>query len=263
MSLFELPAALAAYIAVLVFFAGACAGSFVNCASDRYIEHQSVLRGRSHCPACGHALGLLDLFPVLSYLFLRGRCRYCGARIPARCLYTELLGGLAFLSCLFRFGISFEALEYALLAAALLALSLIDFDTMEIPDGILIFGLVLFALFLPAHAAPAERAKMGLIGALALGGGILLLSLFLDKLLKKETLGGGDVKLFALLALFFGPWQGLFLLILSCVIGLAMGAMKVVNAKKEFPFGPAIALAAWFTLLVGEQLVGLYLKTFL
>ena len=134
------------YVLVLAFLCGACAGSFVNCAADRYAAKQSIFRGRSHCPVCGHTLGILDLFPIVSYIFLRGKCRHCGAKIPVRCLITELCGGLLFLTAAMRFGVSFQTLEYCLLFAALFAVALIDFDTMEIPDGIHLFGIFVFIL---------------------------------------------------------------------------------------------------------------------
>lgn len=241
------------YILVLAFICGACAASFITCAADRYIAKEPIWRGRSHCPACGHTLGVRDLFPILSYLFLRGRCRHCGARIPVRCLFTEVLGGILYLSAALRFGLSFETLEYCLLFSFLLAVALIDYDSMEIPDALIACGLVVFGAFLWAHPDPYTRAVEGMIGALCIGGGLLLLSLLMDFILKKESLGGGDVKLFLLLGFVFGPWQGLLLVLLACVAGLVFLIPR--DPKKEFPFGPAIALAAWITALIGDTVI--------
>lgn len=253
------------YFLFLVFLCGACAGSFINCAADRYALKESIFRGRSHCPSCGHTLGILDLFPILSYLFLRGRCRYCQAHIPIRCLVTEIFGGLFFLSAAARFGFSFQTLEACLLLAALFAVALIDLDTMEIPDGILVFCVLIFLLFLPAHSAPLTRLRDGALSALIFGGGFLILSLFMDFVLKRESLGGGDIKLFATLGLFFGGWKSLLLIILSCLVGLLffLACCRHGDRRKEFPFGPSIAFAAWIVLLFGQNIINFYLSLIL
>ncbi len=258
-----LPLAAEIYYFILAFVLGACIGSFVNCAADRYVAKESVLRGRSHCPACGHVLGFFELVPIFSYLFLGGKCRHCGAKIPMRCFGVELLGGTVYASIAYFSGLSFEALEYAVLFPALLAVALIDLDTMEIPDGLLLFGAVLFLAFLPLHKDAFLRAEAGFYGAVAIGGGILAVSLLLDLVLHKETLGGGDVKLFAMLGLYTGIWRGLLLLILACILGLLFLLFGGRNKKKEFPFGPAIALAAAITLLTGQGIIDWYLSLML
>lgn len=259
----ELPAAIRIYFLILSFLFGACIGSFVTCAADRYVSHESVWKGRSHCPSCGHSLTVLDLFPILSYIFLRGRCRYCGARIPVRCLFTETLCGFAFFAIAWFYGFSFATLEYCLLVSALLGLSLIDYDTMEIPDGLLLFGAVVFLVFLPAHEDMVDRVTKGLLSAVIFGGGMLLVSLVMDAILKKDSLGGGDIKLFAMLGLYFGIWQGLLNLILSCIIGLIFAVSRGKDFENEFPFGPAIAYAALITLLLGPTLIDIYLEIIL
>ncbi len=260
----DLPLAADIYLAVLLFLFGACMGSFVTCAADRYVAKESVLRGRSKCPVCGHTLSALELVPIFSWLFLRGRCRKCGAPIPVRCFFTELLGGLAFAAIYLRYGFGFITLEYMAIFCALLAIALIDYDTMEIPDGLTVFIFAVFVLFLYPHSgsvgAMTERAKSGLFGALAYGGGLLVLSLVMDLLLGKETLGGGDVKLFAALGLCTGLAGGLLLVLVSCVGGLLVALSVRKGKKKEFPFGPAISAAAVFVLLIGEDFVNWYLS---
>lgn len=251
------------YLFVIAFVGGACAGSFVNCAADRYAEKQSVFRGRSHCPVCGHTLGIIDLFPILSYLFLRGRCRHCGAPIPISCLLTEILGGLLFLSVALCYDISFLTLEYVLLVAVLFAVSLTDIKTMEIPDGALLVAVAVFAAFLPAHAELEKYTRDALIGSLALGGGMLVLSLLLDLLLKRETLGGGDIKLLFILGLFTGPIKGVLLILVACVFGMLFSLLGGRKKEAEFPFGPAIAAAALVTLLAGDAIIAGYLSLIL
>lgn len=259
----ELPAAIRIYFLILSFIFGACIGSFVTCAADRYVSHESIWKGRSHCPSCGHSLTVLDLFPILSYIFLRGKCRYCGARIPVRCLFTEALCGFVFLAFAWFYGFSFETLEYWLLSSALLGLSLIDYDTMEIPDGLLLFGVVVFLVFLPTHKDMVDRVTKGLLSAVIFGGGMLLISLFMDAVLKKESLGGGDIKLFAMLGLYLGIWNGLLNLILSCIVGLVFALSRGKDSKNEFPFGPAISFATFVTFLVGSDIIDLYISLFI
>lgn len=250
------------YIYILVFLFGACLASFITCAADRYVLKQSVLKGRSYCPACGHKLGILDLFPIFSFIFLRGKCRYCGAKIPARCLICELLGGAVYVLILLKFGFSFQSLELALLVPALLGISLIDYDSFEIPNGLVIYCAVLFAAFVASYADPLKRLIYGLIGGAAFGVGTLIIALIMDKVLKRDSLGGGDIKLLGAVGLFTGPWRGLFMLILACIIGLVFGLITKKKSNGQFPFGPAICIATYIALLVGQDVIDLYLSLF-
>ncbi len=251
------------YLGIILFVLGACMGSFVTCAADRYLAKESVISGRSHCPVCGKTLGVLELIPIFSYLFLRGRCRHCGAPIPLRCLMTELLSAFAYAAVFFRFGLSFVTAEYLLLFTALLAVALIDQDSMEIPDGLLLFAVAVFAIFFYPHGGWEARAKDALFASLLIGGGVLLLSLLMDFLLKKESLGGGDIKFFFVLALFTGLWQGILMLLIACIVGLLCALASRGGKQREFPFGPAISVAAFVTLLVGQELIDLYLSLIL
>lgn len=258
----ELSPAAGAYLLFLAFVCGACAGSFVNCAALRKARGERFTRGRSHCPKCGHTLGVRDLFPLVSWLALRGQCRFCGARIPGRYPVTELTGALAFTAALLRFGLSAETVQVCLLFALLLALALIDLDTMELPDGLLIAGAVLWAAFLPFRDAPLQSLLQGLAGGLALGGALLVLTLIMDRVLKRDSMGGGDIKLLAMLGLYSGPAVGLLLVLLACIAGLAFARLRSAG-DRPFPFGPAIAAAAVPALLLGPQIVSWYLGLFI
>lgn len=251
------------YLLILAFLLGSCAGSFITCAADRYVAKESVLRGRSHCPECGRTLGIIDLIPIFSYLFLGGRCRKCGAPIPIRCLFTELLGGMTYLTVVYAYGLSFHTLALLIVVSVLLAVSLIDLDTMEIPDGLTFSLVVVYLLYLLTEKDTGTLLMEGLLGSVAIGGGILLLTLLMDVILKKETMGGGDIKLLGVLGLYTGLASGLLMVVLACIAGLVLALCVKRNNKKEFPFGPAIAFAALFTLLVGKDMVGAYLSLFL
>lgn len=250
--------ALTAYISVLAFLLGACLGSFLDCAAGRTARGENPFKGRSRCGSCGKTLEVVDLIPVFSWLFLRGKCRRCGAKIGARCLVVEILCGAVFLSALWRFGIDWKAAEFLILACVLVYLALVDLETMELPGAPMLLAAASFLVFLFAYDDPVRRLWRGALGAVCIGGGVLAVSLIADKLLGRDTMGGGDIKLLALLGLYLGPDGGLLLLILACVVGLVLALVTRVGRGREFPFGPAIALAAWPALLFGGAALSWY-----
>lgn len=255
--------ALTAYILFLTLALGACMGSFLCCVALRVAKgDKRPWQGRSHCDYCGRTLGFLDLVPIMSWLCLRGRCRTCGAKIGLRSLFAECLCAAVFCSAVWRFGLGWQTLEVLILACCLLYLSLVDLDTMELPGVPMLVGAVSWLIFLFAHPDPTARLLWGLVGAVCIGGGVLLVSLVADKLMDRETMGGGDIKLLALLGLYLGPGGGLLLLILACVAGLLFAALSGAGRGREFPFGPAIALAAWPAVLFSEAVLNWYLGLF-
>ena len=253
-----LPLSAKLYICVLSFFLGAVMGSALNCLAYRIVRNQKWSSGRSLCPHCGHTLGVLDLIPVVSFLALRGRCRHCGAKISARYVITEALLGLAFVSVLLRFGLSFDALSAAVLVACLLSLSLVDLEIQIIPDRFLVVpaAVRLIQIIFSSNF----RA---ILPALIFGGGLLALSLLMDKVLKKDSMGGGDIKLMAVLGLFFTIPECLLLLVIACIVGIFMAAILMkIDSDTAFPFGPALSIAAWVTLMFGQSITGWYLGLF-
>lgn len=275
----ELTLSFRIYLCILAFLFGTVFGSFLNCMAWRIAHNESVLKGRSHCAVCGHTLGIADLIPVFSWLFLGGRCRYCKEKISPRYVAAELVCGCGFVLSFLRYGVSWRTLQVIVLFCILLALSLTDFEIYEIPDRFVLAGIIWYLvssklmdrrlsltgmtvsilpegeyLSLPAWG---QNLLAGLIGGLAIGGGMLFLSLLFDHLLGKESMGGGDIKLFFMTSLYLGLLQGLFSLILSCIVGLVIAA---VMRRKRVPFGPAISLAAFLSLLYGESFVNWYLS---
>jgi leader peptidase (prepilin peptidase)/N-methyltransferase len=275
----ELTTGIQIYFAVLAFILGAVFGSFLNCMAWRLAHHESVLKGRSHCPSCGHTLGAADLIPVASYIFLRGKCRYCRAKISPLCLVTEVVCGAGFVVSFLRFGLSLRTLQVIVMFCILFVLSLVDLETYEIPDRFIAAGIV---WYLATSWIPGRRLNLagltvemldagqgmsfsvwgmnlaaGLIGAFSIGGGMLLLSLVFDRLLGKESMGGGDIKLYFMTGLYLGLAKGFVSLILSCIIGLVFAA---VMKARRIPFGPAISIAAFISLLWGEHFVNWYLS---
>lgn len=249
------------YCGALACVLGAVFGSFLNCAAWRIAHGESFLRGRSHCPTCGHELGARDLVPVLSWAFQRGRCRYCGEKISVRYPLTELAFALLTLLCLLRFDLTVLCLRNWIFLCCLFCLSLVDLESYAIPDGCLLVGLGAWLAALPFLRPGLWDIGRSLLAGLCFGGGILLLSLVMDRLLGKESLGGGDVKLFALVGLYLGFAGGLFAMLFSCVLGLlfAFARSRERESGKAIPFGPSISLAAAAMLLWGEGLIHWYL----
>ncbi len=246
------------YFSFLAIVCGLIFGSFICCASSRYVAGVPWLRGRSHCDACGHTLGLRDLVPVLSFLALKGRCRYCGNRIPRDCIFSELLLAGVFLLCLLRFDVTPELARALLLCGVLLAISLIDFATYTIPNGLLLFAIGVWVVFLPFCGGFLQ----GLVGAFGISLPLLLLVLLMERLLQKDAMGGGDIKLLFVTGLFLGIGGNFLNLMFSCVLGLLFALLAGKKKDVAIPFGPAIAGGTVLTLLVGEPILAWYFSLF-
>ena len=240
---------------------GAVFGSFLNCAAYRIAHGQSFLKGRSRCPECLHELTALDLIPILSYIFLRGRCRHCNAKVSPRYLITELFFALVTVLCLLRFDLTVLCLRNWVFICCLFCLSLVDLESFIIPDGCLIAALAAWVCALPFLWTGLRDFAFSLIAAVVFGGGMLLISLALDRILKKESMGGGDIKLFAVCALYLGLIATLFSIILACVLGLlfALARRKLrPDSPEQIPFGPSIACAAAVMLFFSQQVADWY-----
>ena len=249
-----------AYCVFLAALTGSCMGSFLNCMAWRIVHGESVMKGRSHCDKCGHVLGAADLVPIFSYLFHKGRCRYCGAALSKCHLIAEVLAAVVFVSILLKFNISLQALKYLIFACVLLAASFADLEGYIIPDRFIFAGIVVYAGFLPFAENPMAECRDGLIGAFAVSAGVLLVVLAFEKIRNVEAMGGGDLKLLFVTGLFLGWKRNLLCLFAACIIGIAFGlAFSAGKEEKIFPWGPSIALAAWFCLMAGNELVTWYL----
>lgn len=250
------------YFCVVAAVLGAALGSFLNCAAWRIAHGESFLRGRSHCPACGHSLSALDLIPVLSWLFLKGRCRYCQEKISPRYVLSELLFALVSVLCLLRFDLTVLCLRNYIFFCCLFCLSLVDLESYVIPNGCLLIPAGVWLMTLPFLRPGWKVIVLHILAGLVFGGGLLLLSLAMDRILKKESLGGGDVKLFALVGLYLGFVSSLFSLLLAAVLGLAFVFLLREKRSRnggQIPFGPSIAAAAGLVLMYGDPIVQWYL----
>jgi len=266
----QISTGLTAYIYTLTAILGLAMGSFLNCFAYRYIHQESVMKGRSHCALCGHTLGALDLIPIFSWLFLKGKCRYCGEKISARYVLAELICALAYVSVVFRFGLTTDAVKYLIFASLLFAAAFTDIHGGLIPDRLIIIGIVcafVFALFPESGTIPASLFST-LINGLSVALPLLITVLVFDKVMKKETMGGGDIKLMFLIGLYFDWKLNILILILACVIGLIFVLLRRPTGENHgqvgaFSFGPALALSAWIVMLWGQNMLRWYLGLFL
>ena len=251
------------FAVVIAALLGAVMGSFLNCTAWRITRGESFLRGRSHCTSCGHQLGWTELVPVLSWVLQRGKCRWCGSRISVRYPLTELLFAAVSVLCLLRFDLTVLCLRNYIFLCCLFCLTLTDLDAMIIPDGCHIVSSVAWLVTLPFVFTTWGDLAGRLLAAVLFGGGVLGLSLMMDKLLGRETLGGGDIKLLAVSGLYLGMVGTLFALIFACVTGLAGSWLLRRGGKGQpFPFGPFIAISAAALLLYGTPLTEWYLGLF-
>lgn len=250
-----------AYSAALTAIIGACMGSFLNCISWRIVHGESAINGRSHCDLCGHVLGVGDLIPVLSYLLHGGRCKYCGQKLSGVHVLAELISALAFVTILLKFNISLQALKYMLMASVLLAASFADLEGRIIPDRFLVFGILVYLGFLPFDENPLGELADGALGAVVVAGFVLACVMAFEKIKNIEAMGGGDIKLLFVTGLYLGLAANIICLILACFLGIFFGlAFAKIKGEKEFPWGPSIAMAAWISLLCGNEFANWYLS---
>ena len=247
-----------ACMGLLLFLLGACFFSFLNVIVWRTPRGESLVHGRSHCPACGRVLTPWELVPCFSFLALRGKCYGCGSKIPTRDFWVEVLGGVLFLGCNVRFGLMTGR---ALLAFALLfiltVVALMDWDTMEIYDRfhVLILGCAVISLWLFPEISLTER----LIGCVCVSAPMFALAMIVP-----GGFGGGDIKLMFVLGAFLG-WKNILLTAFFGVVGGgAYGALllkkKKAGRKDQFPFGPFLCAGAGAALFFGNEILNWYIS---
>lgn len=264
MSLFYFPTGTIIYICFVALLAGGFAGSALNCYAWRREKGESWAKGRSHCDSCGHVLNMVDLLPVFGYVIRKGRCAYCGAKLDSGHLWAEVLSSLVFLSVVLKFGISIQTAEYLLLAVILLGVSFCDLHGYIIPDGFIIAGFVIRLVFLFIEGFSWAALLDTVIDAVSVSLVLLICVIIAEKVMKKDAMGGGDIKLLALTGAFLGWKLNIICLIAACIIGIIIGSvlLKKRGESRAFPWGPSIAAAAWLTLLFGQPLLNWYMGLF-
>lgn len=246
------------YALVAVF--GATIGSFLNVCIYRLPRHESIVWPGSHCPSCGGSIAWYDNVPVLSYLWLDGRCRTCRAPITMRYPLIEAANGAGYVAILWVFGANWTTILYCILFSALLVVTGTDLTHKIIPNVVtvpgIVLGLVGAATVLPVGPV---NALLGMV----VGGGILwALAWASPYLFGKEGMGGGDIKLLAMIGAFLG-WKPALLTIMigslsGSVIGISLIAFGVMKREDYIPFGPYLVFGALVSLFFGEPLLNWY-----
>ena len=253
------------FLEILIFAWGLCIGSFLNVCIFRLPEDQSIVRPRSSCPQCKNPIRFYDNIPIISYLLLRGRCRHCGKKIALRYPLVELLTGLFALGTFLKFGPTWDSLIYFVFIAALLTITFIDLDHRIIPDVITLPGLLIFAA---SSLVLSDITLIDSIIGVVVGGGSLLTVAWIYKMLThKDGMGGGDIKLLAMIGAVVG-WQGVLLTIfVASATGTLAGILTMLkarqgNLKLAIPFGPFLATGALVYIFWGQSLIYWYIYTF-
>lgn len=240
---------------VIVVLLGLAIGSFLNVCIDRLPDGRSLLWPRSYCQACRTPLASRDLVPVLSYLLLRGRCRYCAAPIPLRVLLVEAGSGLLFLMLWARYGKSPHFAFVALVACVFIVALVIDLEHRVIPNRLVYPAIAAALLAIPLAVGPGPSQALW-------GGAVGLALLSLIVLVYPEGMGLGDVKLAGLVGLVVGFPLVLLALFLSFVLGGAVGAAALlgrrIGMRDALPFAPFLAVGGMVALLYGEEILRWY-----
>lgn len=246
-------------IGLFIFILGLAIGSFLNVCIYRIPRRESIILTPSACPLCGRRLGSRDLIPVLSFLSLKGRCRFCQAPVSPRYLIVEISTGFLFLAVYWLAGPVPQLANYLLLVAILIAVSFIDLSHCLISNKVLAAGAVL-QLILNFFTRQISFIDAGL-GFLA-GGSLLLVV----AIVSQGGMGGGDIKFASVLGLFLG-WQNVILTffvasLMGTIVGLTLIAVQRKKIKDPLPFGPFLAAAALAALGLGNQGVDWYFGLF-
>jgi leader peptidase (prepilin peptidase)/N-methyltransferase len=255
---------------LMAFVFGAIIGSFLNVCIVRIPEGDSIVSPPSQCPGCKNALRFYDNIPLISYLILLGRCRYCDERISPRYFFVELLMASLGVALYYQFGFGLAFLVGFVFVAALIVISFIDLDVRIVPDVISLPGIVIGLLFsvvgrfliTDTHAVVPSPLS-ALLGVLLGGGFLLALAWVYETFTGVEGMGGGDIKLLAMIGAFLGwtsiPFTLFFASLVGSVVGLAFMIGKGVGRRFALPFAPFLCLGALLYLLFGQELVRFYL----
>jgi leader peptidase (prepilin peptidase) / N-methyltransferase len=257
------------HLVYIVFIVGAVVGSFLNVCISRIPKGESVIHPPSHCPKCRAPIRFFHNIPLVSYLLLRGRCCSCGERISFRYFAVELLMASLAVLLFYQFGLGLAFVVGFVFVAALIVISFIDLDVRIVPDVISLPGILIGLLFSvighylmgdSQHVVPTPLSAF--IGVLAGGGFLLAVAWIYEKFTGVEGMGGGDIKLLAMIGAFLGwpsiPLTLFFSSLGGSVIGLSIMLAKGVDRRYALPFAPFLCLGALVYLFFGREIIDFY-----
>lgn len=247
----------------LIFLFGSVFGSFFNVCISRIPRKRSVVFPDSSCPSCNTHIKPYHNIPLISYIVLKGKCAYCGARIDIHYFLVELLTPVLFIILFMVQGSQFSLVffKYIIFISYGIIIFFIDQKTYTIPDKLsiplIVIGLIFS--FLPKTDVSWSSSLIGAIAGFLL---FLLTAVFFQKTTGKESLGGGDIKLIAAIGAFLGIWGTIFTVLFSSLLALVVLLIIKHDPKKPFPFGPFLIIGSLFYVLAGDYLISLYLRLF-
>jgi leader peptidase (prepilin peptidase)/N-methyltransferase len=257
-------------VGVFIFLLGAVVGSFLNVCIVRMPHEQSIVTPRSHCIHCKKMIPWYDNIPFLSYIILRGRCRFCGEKISMRYFIVELITACVFYFFYWYFGPTVLLWPYLVMLSGFIVATFVDFEHRIIPDEVSIGGMVLgilFSLLLPQmHDVPVEGTSLdvvhlhsvglSILGVLVGGGSIYVMGMLGDFLFKKESMGGGDVKLMAMIGAFMGWKMALLAFFIAPFFGAIYGIIEKIRTKDTaIAYGPFLVIGALICLFWGDAII--------
>jgi leader peptidase (prepilin peptidase)/N-methyltransferase len=244
---------------IIIFAFGLIIGSFCNVVIYRLPQGKSIVAPGSQCRLCGSPIRPWDNIPLLSYFLLRGRCRFCKEAISTRYPTIECISGMLFVLLYLKFGLIMTFFAYALLTSALLIVALIDLDHRIIPNIITLPGM---AVGVGLSMGVLPLTPLASLFGLMIGGVIF----YLIALVSKGGMGGGDIKLIAMIGAFLGLQGGLFTIFASALLGSVVGLMLILLGKRgrkdRVPFGPFLSFGAILFMLCGDGIIQWYLNLF-
>lgn len=247
---------------ILIFILGIIIGSFLNVCIYRIPREESLAYPSSHCTYCSHPLKWYDLVPIFSFLSLRGRCRYCGEIISPQYPIVELLNGIIYLLAFYHFGLSIDFVFYSFLVSILIVISFIDYYHHIIPDGLILIilssSIIYKALIYFVYKMPLSFSDS--ISSF-IGAGILFIII---ALVSNGGMGGGDIKLIAVLGFILGLKKTILNTLLSFLIGAVISVFLLLSGKKgrkdAIPFGPFINISFLISAFWGDRIILWYIK---
>lgn len=241
---------------------GTCVGSFLNVCIYRIPENKSIVTPGSYCPNCNNSIPFYLNIPILSYFFLMGRCKFCKVHISLRYPIIELITGIFSIMLYAKFSLSPAFFYWFVFISVLIAISLIDYDHQIIPDIISLPGILIFSSSF--YFLPEMTLKNTGLGILAGGGSLYAVAFFYYLLKKQEGMGGGDIKLLAMIGAATGVKGVFFTIFIGSLLGSVGGLLimfytQSTNTKLKIPFGPFLSLGAICYIFFGNEIISWYL----
>lgn len=247
---------------ILIFLYGVLIGSFLNVCIYRIPREESINFPPSHCTTCNYKLRLIDLVPVLSYLFLGGKCRSCKEKISLKYPVIELLNGIMYLLLFLNFGFSVTFIKYCIFTSIMIVIAMIDFETTFVYRSITILAMIVGSILTIIQAGNDNGIVLDSIVGFILSTSIIFLIVVVTR-----GMGEGDIEIAAICGLFLGMKGVIVTLFLSFIMGGIVSSLililKLKERKDEIPFGPYLAIGGMVAMLYGNLLMDFYIKSFL